>query len=64
MSIKHIINIQAARYEMVLNCAKDAVRTPFAVETETNTINTPEGGINSIYDTDNQILSGDILEGL
>ena len=64
MSIKHIINIQAARYEMVLNCAKDAVRTPFAVETETNIINTPEGGINSIYDTDNQILSGDILEGL
>ena len=64
MSIKHIINIQAARYEMILNCAKDAVRTPFAVELENNTIDAPQGGINSIYDTDNQILSGDILEGL
>ena len=61
-SIKHIINISAARYEMILDCTKDAVRTPYAVELENNTINTPEGTVNSVYDTDADILSGDILE--
>ena len=47
---------------MILDCTKDAVRTPYAVELENNTINTPEGTVNSVYDTDADILSGDILE--
>jgi len=63
-AVKHIINIQAQRYEMVLNCMKDAVRTPYPKELDTNTVNTPEQGISNIYTEDSNILSGDILERL
>ena len=63
-AIKHVINIKAQRYEMVLNCMKDAVRTPYPVEKDTNTINTPTQGVSNIYTEDSNILSGDILERL
>jgi len=63
-AIKHVINISAQRYEMVLNCMKDAVRTPYPKELDTNTVNTPERGISNIYTEDSNILSGDILERL
>ena len=64
MSIKHIINIAAQRHEMILNCMKDAVRTPYPIEKDSNTINTPELGVSNIYTEDSNILSGDILERL
>ena len=64
MAIKHVINIQAQRYEMILNCMKDAVRTPYPQEKDTNTVNTPERGASNIYTEDSNILSGDILERL
>lgn len=63
-AIKHVINIQAAQYNMVLNCMKDAVRTPYAREVDNNEINTPVGSISNIYSEDADILSGDILERL
>src|SRR5210317_2016973 len=63
-AIKHVINISAQRYEMVLNCMKDAVRTPYPKELDTNTVNTPTQGVSNIYTEDNNILSGDILERL
>ena len=43
---------------------KDAVRTPYPKELDTNTVNTPERGISNIYTEDSNILSGDILERL
>ena len=64
MSIKHVINIAAQRHEMILNCMKDAVRTPYPIEKDSNTINTPELGVSNIYTEDSNILSGDILERL
>ena len=64
MSIKHILNMQAQRYEMILNCMKDAVREPYPIELDTNIINTPDRGVTSIYQADKDILSGDILEGV
>jgi len=63
-AIKHIINIKAQRYEMILNCMKDAVRTPYPVEKDNNTILTPEQGVSNIYTEDSNILAGDILESL
>ena len=64
MSLKHVINIAAQRHEMILNCMKDAVRTPYPIEKDNNTVNTPELGISNIYTEDSNILSGDILERL
>ena len=64
LAIKHVINIKAQRYEMVLNCMKDAVRTPFPQEKDNNTVRTPDRGVSNIYTEDSNILSGDILERL
>jgi len=62
MAIKHVINISAGRYEMVLKCMRDAVRTPLVSETENNAVITKESGIYNIYQEDSNILRGDILE--
>jgi len=63
-AIKHIINMKAQRYEMVLDCMKDAVRTSYPAELDQNIVNTPDRGVTSIYQADKDILSGDILEGV
>ena len=34
MAMKHIINIQAQRHEMILKCFKDSVRTAYPTEEE------------------------------
>ena len=49
---------------MILNCMKDAVRTSYPAELDTNITNTPDRGVTSIYQADKDILSGDILEGV
>lgn len=64
MAIKHVINVDAGRYEMVLKCMKDAVRTPYVRELDTNITNTANDGVYDIYKEDRNILSGDLLENL
>ena len=32
MAIKHMVNVEAQRHEMVLKCFKDAVSTPYPTE--------------------------------
>ena len=42
MAIKHIISPPDNRHEMVLKCMKDAVRTEYPIERDTNTLEYPE----------------------
>ena len=62
MSIRHVISVEAGRYEMIMRCMKDAVQTPYAQEIETNILSEQSPTISNIYEEDNNILSGDILE--
>lgn len=62
MAIKHVINVDAGRYEMVLKCMKDAVKTPYVNELDTNITPTAKQGVYDIYKEDSNILSGDLLE--
>jgi len=42
MAVKHIISPPDNRHEMVLKCMKDAVRTEYPIERDTNTLEYPE----------------------
>ena len=66
MAIKHIISVPAGRYEMVMKCSKDAVRTEFAQETDDNITQQPNYKIKleDIYTQDSKILTGDLLSEL
>jgi len=66
MGVKHIISQEDERYEMSLKCMKDAVRTPYEVETENVSVTEREydQSVLNIYEADSDYLKDDLLEGL
>ena len=64
MAIKHVINIQLGRYEMILKTMRDSVANSFTPELDDNVTQTADKGIYNLYEQDAQILKGDILEKL
>lgn len=56
--VKHSLSVVAQQYNMVLECYKDAVHTPFELETDNSTLEKPKEltkAVN-IYDMDELIL--------
>ena len=50
MAIKHMVNVEAQRHEMVLKCFKDAVSTPYPTEEDAlNQIGRGKGNNKDIY---------------
>ena len=57
-SIKHTISIESASHDMVIHAMKDAVRTPYPIETSQVQIPTPDRSTaTTVYDVDANILS-------
>ena len=57
-SIKHTISIEAGKHDMVIHAMKDAVRTPYPIET--SQVQIPTKGkptTSTVYDGDSNILS-------
>ena len=58
LSIRHVVeNSKGGKHSMVLECVKDAVRTPYPISQENMTINKPDSEVNDIYSLDKQILN-------
>ena len=59
MAVKHIISTESSRYEMSLKCMKDAVQTPYEVETDNVSINerTYQQSVQSVYQADSNYLN-------
>jgi hypothetical protein len=56
--VKHSLSVVAQQYNMVLECYKDAVHTPFELETDNSTLEKPKEltkAVN-IYDMDELLL--------
>jgi len=66
MAIKHNISVVDERHEMSLKCMKDAVRTPYEVETDNISVTEREydQSVLNIYEADSDYLKDDLLEGL
>lgn len=66
LALKHNISVVDNRHEMNIKCMKDAVRNNYAIETNTNTINTQEysQSVENIYSKDNDMLNLDLLEDI
>ena len=58
LSIRHVVeNSKGGKHSMVLECVKDAIRTPYPISQENMTINKPDSEVNDIYSLDKQILN-------
>jgi hypothetical protein len=59
MAVKHIISRDDERYEMSLKCMKDAVQTPYDVETDNVSVNerTYNQSVQSVYQADQSYLN-------
>ena len=66
MAVKHIISTESSRYEMSLKCMKDAVQTPYEVETDNVSINerTYQQSVQSVYQADSNYLNDIDMEEL
>jgi len=66
MAVKHIISTETSRYEMSLKCMKDAVQTPYEVETDNVSVNerTYNQSVQSVYQADSNYLNDIDMEEL
>ena len=56
MAIKHMVNVEAQRHEMVLKCFKDAVSTPYPTEEDAlNTIYKGQNTNEDIYEVQKEL---------
>jgi len=55
-AVKHSLSTVASQYNMVLECYKDAVHTPFELEIDNSTLDKPIYETHNIYDMDELLL--------